>query len=94
MGTIKNLHKTVKQITHTTLDNEVFADKCIVDLDMRESGIRYGKRSFIDCEITLFQTKLLPITSEELEVAVEAITQAIIEEMESSEHFNFHKTKK
>jgi hypothetical protein len=39
-------------------------DKTIVDLDIRESGIRFGKRSFINCEVTLFLDTNMSVTSD------------------------------
>lgn len=46
---IKNIHKNLKQVIYNHLtnnENDFVKENTIVDLDMRESGIRYGKRSF------------------------------------------------
>jgi hypothetical protein len=55
---IRTLNKKLKQNLFNYFiseNNDVFdKDRTIVDLDIRESGIRYGKRSFMNCEITLF----------------------------------------
>jgi hypothetical protein len=52
-----NKNKKIKQTLFTLFDTgeypEFDLDKTIVDLDIRESGIRFGKRSFINCEVTL-----------------------------------------
>ena len=61
---IKDVEKWVRvtgnlkrQIQHTLLevvDNNIFEKNCIVDLDLRTSGIQLEKRSFMNLEITLF----------------------------------------
>jgi hypothetical protein len=52
-------------------------DKTIVDLDIRESGIRFGKRSFINCEVTLFlDTK--SVTSDKMKMMLDGLTNEII----------------
>ena len=56
---IGRLNKCVKQSTYNHLKREhqdsFYVDRTIVDLDMRESGVKFGKRSFMNCEITMFQ---------------------------------------
>ena len=69
----------------------------IVDFDMRESGIMFGKRSYMCCEITLFQNNdsLLPITSEVLLKHSSNIIKNIINDiLDSNIYFKFHRTKK
>jgi hypothetical protein len=53
---IKDLNKKKKQTLFIWYRRipKFDLDKTIVDLDIRESGIRFGKRSFINCEVTLF----------------------------------------
>ena len=54
---IRDLDKKVRQsIYHELTDNYTLflKDRTIVDFDIRESGVKYGKRSFTNCEITLF----------------------------------------
>lgn len=56
---ISRLNKCVRQSTYNHLNDKhpdsFYADRTIVDLDMRESGVRFGKRSFMNCEMTIFQ---------------------------------------
>ena len=53
---INKIRKDIKRTLNVNLNKEDFHnDKYIVDLDMRSSGISYKKRSFMSCEITLFQ---------------------------------------
>ena len=70
-------------------------DRILVDLDMRESGIQYGKRSFMNCEVTLYQKNELSVDSEELISELSDVTKIIVNEvLDPNEYFNFHKSKK
>ena len=65
---ISRLAKCVKQSTYNYLQNNFkdrfYSDRSIIDLDMRESGVRYGKRSFMNCEITVFQKEINEMINE------------------------------
>ena len=56
---IKSLNKKIRQSVYNFLSKNhttsFIKDKTIIDLDLRESGIKFGKRSFMSCEVTLFQ---------------------------------------
>ena len=55
-GVVRYLTKSIKTEIFDKLDNKLFINsRTIVDFDMRTSGIEYGKRSYMNCEITLFQ---------------------------------------
>jgi hypothetical protein len=70
-------------------------DKMIVDLDIRESGIKLGKRSFMNCEITLFLESEIPLTSEVMLDRLVLISDTLIKTVfDSNKTFNFHKKKK
>jgi hypothetical protein len=69
-------------------------DRTIVDLDIRESGIRYGKRSFMSCEVTLFLNSEMSITSEYMISKLESITNLIVKtNFENNKIFNFYNKK-
>ena len=55
---IKDINKKVKQTLYNYILNNLqdtfIKEQSIVDLDIRKSGIKFGKRSFINCEITLY----------------------------------------
>jgi hypothetical protein len=93
---INNLMRTIKGTLYNTLTNKFIKEQTIVDLDMRESGIKFDKRSYMCCEITLFQqNELLPITSEILLENINNITkQVLLDAFESNQYFTFHKVKK
>lgn len=68
--------------------------KYIVDLDMRSSGIKPTKRSFMSCEITLFQKEITPVNNPTLVNTSKQIINDIIKDcLDKSEHFTFYKTK-
>jgi len=92
---IRNIHKQIKHTLHNNGVNYFFdLNKTIVDFDMRESGIIFGKRSYMCCEITLFQINNYPLTSSELQTAlVEVLNLIVRNNLAPNEHFEFHKTK-
>ena len=67
---IINTFKTkVKKSIQHKLPTTPFKSNVIVDLDLRASGIRVGKRSFMRCEVTLFlenNKKIKDLKSKEL----------------------------
>lgn len=96
---IRDLDKKIRQTIHDTLEDNIASpflkNRTIVDFDIRESGVRYGKRSFTNAEITLFQKYEIPVNSEILKPFIEDLISTIIEKvLEKDKHFNFYKKKK
>ena len=61
---------------------------------MRSSGIKPTKRSFMSCEITLFQKDITPVNNPTLvHTTTEIINDVIKNCLDKSEHFTFYKTK-
>lgn len=94
---IKKVKNDIKHRVYNKLSTTPFKTKTIVDLDLRASGIKKGKRSFLRCEITLFLKDLkhkdikVPCISE----SVTNITNEIINKtLLTSPTFKFHKSKK
>jgi hypothetical protein len=54
-------------------------DRFIVDLDIRASGLEEGKKSFMNCEITLFTTDNYEIRTPEFKTDVKGIIGNIID---------------
>jgi hypothetical protein len=95
---IRNLNKKIKQSLFKIFDEETdcFFDgnRTIVDLDIRESGIRYGKRSFMSCEMTLFLNEEMSVTSDYMKDKLESVTENLIKtNFENNKTFNFNKKK-
>ncbi len=96
---VKNLDKKIRQTIYNFLSQNnnstsFLKDKTIVDLDLRESGIKFGKRSFMCCEITLFQKEETSINSESTKRALNLVSTMIIEEiLDKNLDFKFNKKK-
>ena len=95
---IKDINKKLKQsiynLFHADENTEFLKDRTIVDLDIRESGIRYGKRSFMDCEITLFLNSEIPVNSDKMKPLLDDILKTVIDSsFEDNKYFKFYKKK-
>lgn len=96
---IRNADKNIRQTIYNLIDNTnstpFFKDKTIVDFDIKESGVKYGKRSFANCEVTLYLKDELSVNSENLKPIIKnLIKNSINSVFETNEYFNFYKTKK
>ena len=92
---INQLRKKIKQHINSSLNIEDFyKNKYIVDLDMRSSGISKQKRSFMSCEITLYQKNNIPINKPLIINSATSLIQNIISKcLEPQNYFTFYKTK-
>lgn len=90
------VRKKIKQKLSDNINSDLFYnDRYIVDLDMRTSGFDINKRSFMSCEITLFQKKNLSITQPILMENSKSIICDVVKDcFENNSIFKFHKTKK
>lgn len=95
--TISNLRKKIKQsiFDYTT---EIIFDpyKTIVDLDLRSSGISLNKKSFMFCEITMFQSETnFLLKSDPIIKNLKSLSNNLIENVFNKDSiFEFSKTKK
>ena len=91
---IRGLNKRIKKHIFDNVLEPFNRNRTIIDLDMRESGILYGKRSFMSCEITLFQNKDRLLTTDELKETIVEITDNVIEDVfDQNEYFEFYQKK-
>ena len=95
-GVISKLRKQIKHNINSIIDVEDFyKNKYIVDLDMRSSGISEHKRSFMSCEITLYQKNNFPVNKPKIiNIATYLVKNIINDCLENQDHFIFYKTKK
>jgi hypothetical protein len=96
VSVISSLKKEVKRYIHNNLPLTFSKNRTIIDLDMRESGIAFGKRSFMSCEITLYQRT--PdgdiLRSTELKKVMGDVTDKLVRDVfDKYESFKFHKKK-
>ncbi len=91
---INKLRSKIKHKINSFNIDAFHKGKYIVDLDMRSSGIKPTKRSFMSCEITLFQKSNIPINNPEIVESSTSIINSIIEScLNDNTHFVFYKTK-
>lgn len=95
---IRDLNKKIKQTLFNQFanipENDIIQERTIVDLDIRESGIRYGKRSFMSCEVTLFLNTEIPVNSEIMKPRLTEIVDLLIDEVfKPNRNFSFNKKK-
>lgn len=91
---VSYLNRLIKQLLLDITDKFIFHNKCIVDLDLRTSGICMGKRSFMNLEITLYTKTEIDFKSVKLKNEIKKIVSYVEKEIfELSELFNFHLTK-
>lgn len=93
---IRKLDKAVRSHTFKNLNIDNFHNELtIVDLDLRESGIIFTKKSFISCELTLFQKGNYQINSEFMTEELTKISKDLIDNVfDKNEYFKFHQKKK
>ena len=77
------------------LHSDLFKKESIVDLDVRTKGIKVGKKSFLNLEITLFTKKTFDVRSEELKNLMQDLIENIVDDdLDNKILFNFHQNKK
>jgi hypothetical protein len=93
--TDKNLRQTVYNSIESNTLIPFFKDKTIVDFDIRESGVKYGKRSFTNCEVTLYMKNEISVNSDALKPTIYNLIETSINSVfENNEYFKFYKRKK
>lgn len=92
---INRLRRKIRLELYDSIDTQLFKnDKSIIDLDLRASGIRPNKRSFLSCEITLFVKSQIEFKSPTLKESVTNIFKGLIDEVFIPyPYFEFHPTK-
>ena len=95
-GVVRYLTKSIKTEIFDKLDDKLFINsRTIVDFDMRTSGIEYGKRSYMNCEITLFQRNTFKLQEKHIQDSFGELIHNIINNVfDDNIYFKFHKRKK
>jgi len=94
---IKKFKYMIDNLIHRELKDTEFKQKAIVDLDLRASGMKLGKRSFMRCEVTMFLNSRNKhnIKSLILSETINNITKKVINgPLSPTQTFKFHKKKK
>jgi hypothetical protein len=94
----RSLSHIKREIKYTLLDSinqKIFKENCILDLDLRTSGILRGKKSFFNLEITLYTKSNLDFKSNQIKDSVKLIIKDIFKSnISNNKYFNFNLTKK
>lgn len=92
---ISNFSRQVRHTIYEFINRFYFEDKFIVDLDLRSSGIQYGKKSFLNLEITFFIKENINFKSANLKNEMKKITVSIFSEnFKNNDFFDFNISKK
>ena len=95
MRPVSIINKNIKTVLSEIINNNLFNDKFIVDLDLRTSGISLNKRSFMNLEITFFVKNDTDFKSSELKNELKNIISTIEKDcFKNSKYFKFYLTKK
>jgi len=92
---IKKITKRVKtHLYNNTNANKFDINKTMIDLDMRESGINYGKSSFMSCEITMYLDVNIVANSDIMKENLNYMIPTILKDVfENNKTFKFNKKK-
>ena len=87
-----------REIKHTIFDNindKIFYENIIVDLDVRYSGIEVEKKSFMNLEITLLTKPNIDFKAQETRDSIKkVIRQVCVNNLNRNKYFDFYLTKK
>jgi hypothetical protein len=90
-----NFSREIKHTVFDSIDTSLFTLNSIVDLDLRTSGINYGKKSFLNLEINLFADKELDFKSNDVKNSIKRVVKNIQDSnIIPNKYFNFTLTKK
>jgi hypothetical protein len=94
--TVLNLSRAIKHTIYQSLDNKIFDTKFIVDLDLRSSGLKFQKKSFMNLEVNFYIIQPnLDFKDKDIKESLINITSNIFKEnFKGNEFFNFYLTKK
>lgn len=70
---IGNFSRELKHTLFESIDRTIFDEKSILDLDLRTSGMNFGKKSFLNLEINLYTTSEFDFKSNIIKESVKKI---------------------
>lgn len=92
---VSTFGKSIKNSVYEVLDRNMFKEKYIVDLDLRTSGIVYGKKSFMNLEVTFFFNTEIDFKDPKLKLSLKKIAKEIyVNSFKKSPYFDFTISKK
>lgn len=93
---VLNLSRSIKHTVYNTINNDLFEQNFIVDLDLRSSGLIMGKKSFLNLEINLFiKQKEIDFKSQQVKDYLKSMIKNVINQnFNKNDFFVFTLTKK
>lgn len=92
---VSNLGREIKHSVFESINQKLFQEKSIVDLDLRTSGISHGKKSFFNLEINLYTNSEMDFKSAEIKDSVKTIVKSIFRNnIQQNKYFEFSTSKK
>jgi hypothetical protein len=92
---VGNLNREIKHSVYDSIDSKIFKETSIVDLDLRTSGISYGKKSFFNLEVNLYTNKEIDFKSLEIKESIKKIIKNIVKDsLVQNKFFEFSLSKK
>lgn len=91
---VNNLRREIYYSVDDSVNNKIFTENFIVDLDLRTSGILFGKKSFFNLEVNLYTKIHIDFKSNEVKESVKKIIKAVYNNnIVNNNYFDFTKTK-
>lgn len=92
---VSNLGREIKHSVFDSINQKLFQEKSIVDLDLRTSGISHGKKSFFNLEINLYTNSEMDFKSLEIKDSIKKIVNTIFRNnIQENKYFEFSTSKK
>lgn len=92
---VSDLSKSIKNSVYEMIDTGLFKPNYIVDLDLRTSGITFGKKSFMNLEITFFTTGDIDFKDPKIKFSLKRICREIYQKnFMQNPNFEFTLSKK
>lgn len=93
---VNNLSRMIKHTVLDCINKSLFEEKFIIDLDLRSSGIQYGKKSFLNLECYFYiKEDNIDFKSKYLKDNLKLVTDNIIQNnFNNNQNFYFTLTKK
>jgi hypothetical protein len=89
-----NLSREIKHTVYNQIDRDLYEEKTIVDLDLRTSGIVFGKKSFLNLEVNLYTLLELDFKSTKVRDSIKKLVHKInYENFQNNKYFDFELTK-
>ena len=92
---VSNLGREIKHSVFESINQKLFQEKSIVDLDLRTSGISHGKKSFFNLESNLYTNSEMDFKSVEIKDSIKTIVKSIFRNnIQQNKYFEFSTSKK